>query len=438
MNTLLAIVFGIAMFLFTIPPWSIELASVPLQVILVWLVFGIQLLISTDFRSLILKVPLFIWSLLLVIFLSLLTKVISHGEPVLRLFQMLTGVLIFFLGFSVAEKARGLKVVISCILIAVGVSSLVAILQRLGLADWSWSRTLYRTSFSGQPSGLETFPVAFSYSVLPIAVICITTLIFESGKVGKRIFLYSKWIGIGVGMIAFFAVIVVQSRSGMVALLLVPFLLIMISLFKLKIKLGMLAVFSALAIPLFFLMSSPQEILEDIKDKFEKVEQDGRLTETWSRFIPLVLNKPMGYGEQTYDNMRHRLSNSDSAELARAFEQNSGYAPHNFLLTISIFYGLPAAFATLLLYLLFVKMAFSAATESFKMGYRDKAIFLYQLVGANLALFIHGWFHNASIVMGEMRSWIWLGFIMGLVYSKATQSVQSNYSPRIVNKFNFV
>jgi len=59
-----------------------------------------------------------------------------------------------------------------------------------------------------------------------------------------------------------------------------------------------------------------------------------------------------------------------------------------------------------------------------KNAVREDVILLVLAIGAIIALFVHSWFHNASILLGEMREWIWFGFAQGLLGNVRRAAIQ--------------
>jgi O-antigen ligase len=90
-------------------------------------------------------------------------------------------------------------------------------------------------------------------------------------------------------------------------------------------------------------------------------------------------------------------------------------SPHNLFLTASGYYGIIGGVALFLIYMSTFKNALQAARDiknSALMGYRR---WLFILVSANIGVIGHGLFHNASILLGEMRAWIWIGSLWGVL-----------------------
>ncbi len=87
--------FGCALFLYTVQPWSFHLGAMPLQVLLVWLLFGWATLAKP---TLIIKVvkaygPVIIGCILIIV-LSVSYRILSDDSNWLRLFQIFTGIAI--------------------------------------------------------------------------------------------------------------------------------------------------------------------------------------------------------------------------------------------------------------------------------------------------------------------------------------------------------
>lgn len=134
---------------------------------------------------------------------------------------------------------------------------------------------------------------------------------------------------------------------------------------------------------------------------------------TWSIFLPTILEYPLGIPlAMRQAAMEDKLArNSQYLAYQKVMAQTGGYDPHNILLTTALFYGIPAAIALFSIYV----SPFLKLPKIFRSSNTVAKKWFIAFFSANLAVFIHSWFHNASILFGEMRNWIWLGGMLGLM-----------------------
>ena len=127
--------------------------------------------------------------------------------------------------------------------------------------------------------------------------------------------------------------------------------------------------------------------------------------------MPVILEYPLGIPAEIYDK---RDSYAGEA-LNQVYRGNAGYDPHNIFLTIALFYGFFAVFGLFAFYIVTIVQAYLGLKRYGKNAVREDVILLVLAIGAISALLVHSWFHNASILLGEMRGWIWFGLAQGLL-----------------------
>lgn len=393
-----------ALFLFVMQPWSYSIGPVPIQVILIWAAFGLSFNLQ-KWQKIFTPGQLFLISVGVA---SVFFRLFFQDENLKVLFQLLTGIALGYVGGSLAFSAsfKSLSRVLTALVIAATISAFIAILEKFGHASWAWSHTLYY-GHRGQwePSGLESSPVPFAYSVAPVCVFLITTL-FMKDKLFDRagVLMASAAILMMVGLYC------AGSRSGMLSVVLSSFLglfiadrmnLTRISFYLVVFSMGI----AALIIDLSFL---------GVLDHFlRNYKTDMRMGGTWLIFLPTILEYPLGIPlAMRQAAMEDKIAkNSQYLAYQKVMTQTGGYDPHNILLTTALFYGIPAAIA---LFSIYVSPFFKLPIVLRSKNPIAKKWFV-AFFSANLAVFIHSWFHNASILFGEMRNWIWLGGMLGLI-----------------------
>lgn len=402
---------GIALMLFTVQPWSVEVAEIPLQVILIWILAGWLILFRTRFfaRTLLLFSP-FQWSLLVVLGAAIFLRSALDGWEMLRFIQFSTGLLIAFCTCALFKHEQVQKVIFFALALASAVSGAVAILQLAGYASWTWERTVYMTLHGGwkigAPTGLETSSVAFPFSMLGIGIVLLFSWIVQrrTGVVLVRISLIPALVML---LAIFTGLFVTQSRSGILSVA-GGILLLMVGTRRLSLKF-----LPTTAIVLAAIMCVAYA--QFVKDG---TDQDARLGATWAAYGPVLWHFPFGkpQGLENLDVLDAVSLGTADEEYGLAIEQlmfrGKAIAPHNFFLTTGVEFGPGAAVALLLLY----GSALWEGLKRFGVLRRAKdtipALWLLAFLTANTCLIIHSCFHNANLATGEMRNWLWLGLLL--------------------------
>ncbi len=280
---------GVALMLFTVQPWSVEVAEIPLQVILIWILAGWLILFRTQLfaRTLLLFSP-FQWSLIVVLGVAIFLRSALDGWEMLRFIQFLTGLLIAFCNCALFKHEKTQKVIFYALALAGAISGAVAVLQLPGYASWTWERTVYMTLHGGwkigAPTGLEASPVAFPFSMLGIGVVLLFSWIIQ-----RRTDIVLVRISPLPALVMLFAIftglLVTQSRSGILSVV-GGILLLMVGTRRLSLKFLPIATVLAATVCVAY--------AQFVKDG---TGQDARLGATWAALGPY-------YGISHSENLR--------------------------------------------------------------------------------------------------------------------------------------
>ncbi len=163
---------------------------------------------------------------------------------------------------------------------------------------------------------------------------------------------------------------------------------------------GMLVVTALVGLTIYAFTVRETEILEDT-----------RFLVTWRAYLPIIWNNPLGLPGGA--DLIQAMDQSGTIEHALALERSGGriIAPHNLLLTTGVSYGPVAAVALFFLYFSAFRDARRAFVAFQHQGCSRESLWVVLLIAVNVAIFTHSWFHNASIAMGEMRNWLWVGLL---------------------------
>ena len=167
------IIFALAAAFYVVQPWAPKIGGIPAQVIMAWLCMA--LLITTRFKvfkNIGLKFSTLQWVCIAVMLIAMLYRTAVDNSDYLRLQQVLTGVVLSVVAAAIAADYKHRKWLLYALLVSASASGFIALLQFVGKASWTWERTVYFGLAQKMPSGLETFPVAYSYGVVGIFVVC--------------------------------------------------------------------------------------------------------------------------------------------------------------------------------------------------------------------------------------------------------------------------
>ena len=411
------VLFGVAVSLFVVQPWSLSVKGIPVQVMIVWMLFAW----TSIFRLAVIRraasvYTSFQWIMILLMILVVIGRIVTGNLPSLRIYQLLTGILLSLLAATVVGLDSRRRYVFLFLGTAAGASGLIAVLQALGFAQWSWKGTMYYQYFNKTPSGLETFPVAYSYSVLGIALVGISSAVYELRN-REALHLIQAIVGLLSGILATIGLVAVNSRSGVLGIVVSVFLVV-VGLKYLRKKFVSIPIIMLLAV---IALSMSPFVQLGILDKFEhktaQSSEDMRLTATWRLFLPVILRHPLGIPQSVHEQADTSVGYgvSEEQQFQDVLRQTHGQDPHNWVLTTGLILGIPGMIA-LLGFVISMLWRASRAIKTFRMSGDSRAAVLTLLfLSANVALLVHAWFHNASILLGEMRGWLWVGALMGLI-----------------------
>lgn len=411
------IVFGVSLALFTIQPWSISVANIPLQVFMVWGVFvGITLFKPLQTVNALKSCGYFVLILVAIMIMSVGFRSILDINY-LKFLQLLTGVVILFLSSTLIVDGKRRKYILYPIVFSATLSSFVAILQSVGLLEFTWSRTLYHMSSIRDPSGLEMSPVALLYSLLGIGVFNLCYFIFYLRNKGHCYIEIKPFISFLFVIFFILGVYVSESRSGMGGLCIALFVATIIMK---RINKRFLNMFIGGGIVIYFSMVviAFPSFQSYMMSKITSIQNDERAVGTWSVFLPVIFKYPMGVPNQLITSSHQSLLQKNAYLMA--IRSNGGYDPHNFILTSMLFFGIPTGLSLLFIYFYLiirvVRLLSHMKMNASKNDSQDEVILIFLFV-ANMAILFHSYFHNANLAMGEMRNWFWVGSTLGIAYS---------------------
>ena len=379
-------------------PWAPEIVGMPLQVPLLWI--SVVVLWRTDgirlfplergvYALLVFPFILYFWIL----------YDVNTGQEWLRIIQLATGLLLCSVAFQwVLVNSNYLWKLISALLFAGVCHAVYAFGQYIGVLGWG--RTVYSGSAGGAvPTGLENSPVTLSYSLVPIIGISLTRYFNASGR--------SKVLWVIISIVLVLAILSSQSRSGFAAVVLM-YIILQFLFFDISTNENLKRMFYKFTVFLFVLVAIAPLAVDLPAGRWEGVSEDSRLGGTMLAFGPILLESPLGVGEQVLE-LGDYLSDSNDQRLTHAFITNSGYAPHNAWLTTTLFYGFPTGLVLVLLYWRVVSKNLLRVSSRERVCLSQRGELAVAVGIANLGLIVHSWFHNSGLFLGEMRAWIWIG-----------------------------
>jgi hypothetical protein len=417
----LLLLFGACLVLFTAQAWSTEIGSVPVQVLLVWVILAWLL----AFRGRTLRDALSIFSpwqrMALVILLgSAFIRGALDGWSLLRATQMLTGIVLALLAVVFFGDARGRKMLFLALTFGAATSSVVAVLQWFDWMPALWQNSVYSevARFTHGATGLEATPVSFAYSVVPVGVVLMAGWMLARNRL-PRLLPFSPAIAFLLSMIVFAGLVASRSRSGLLGLAFgVAVLVVGAGYLKLK------------SIPLPILIVLGGALLAYIFSARETpLGEDFRLFSNWRIYAPAMLDFPLGRPEfMTWEEVLYQAyyDSTYNPVIGQVYTMGGVAPPHNFLLATGMAYGAMAALALFFLYASTFVGGVKSLRRFAERGDVVSATWVLILMSAILAVVVHSWFHNAGIALGEMRNWLWLGLLLWQVHQSTRRKASPN------------
>ena len=412
--------------MYMMQPWMQKIYKIPIQIAIIWLLF----IWSIMFRGVAIKSAISIFYpvqklAICVLALSILLRSALDGWNMIRFGQFVTGIMIAILGIVAFQRTRRRMIIILAMTLGLIMSCGFAFLQYLDFSPLLWQATKYaNVGYIYASTGLENNPVAFAYSILGIGVVIIGASLFQ-WRYREKLVPMNSGINIIVIFFVLTGLVVSKSRSGLLGLILgIAVFMIMGKPVRMKwikrtIKSGahynpsirqarhqVGFMWKIATIVLVGLLSYAFTVRET------EIRQDGRILATWQTYIPVILKNPIGLGAE--EDVILEIDRAGSIEYSDALERKGGQliAPHNLLLTTGISYGPLAALSLFILYATAFRYGRRAFIKLGRLNHRRAAFWILLMISVNVAIVAHSWFHNASIALGDMRNWFWIGLLV--------------------------
>ncbi len=403
----LVLLFGISLVLFVNQAWSADIGPIPIQVFLVWTIaVGLFL-----FRGRALREAISIFSLGQIAALSVLLgfvvlRGILNDWNMLRTAQMLTGIALALEGAIFFKDARGRKILFVSLAIGAVTSSAVAVLQYFDLEPELWQRSVYNDAgrFVYGATGLEATPVPYAYSVVGIGVVLMARFMLARNRL-------PRWLPIPFTLAFLFSALVLagllssNSRSGILGFLSG---VIIVEMGRRFLK------FKSMIQPPVLIVLGGALLGYAVTIREVPVLEDLRLIANWVVYVPALIEFPLGRQDiLAFDDLLYQAHPvAGASEIVDSFMSRSIIAPHNLFLTTGMEYGLIAMLAFIFLYVSLFVSGLKGFRQFAKKGEIISAVWVLVFIAANIAVFVHSWFHNASLAVGEMRNWLWVGLLL--------------------------
>jgi O-antigen ligase len=261
------------------------------------------------------------------------------------------------------------------------------------------------------PSGAEYNPVALTYAVLPPCLVLLIGYFYQKANRVKIEFI-PKLLALPILSLILLSLVLSQSRSGVLAVFVCLILVIFICI---KVNKKFIPISTLLSIVLIFSVFAAinNSAFDGIINKAGKIDSDMRTGGTWSIFMPVLMEYPLGVPKDVRDlehSNRSSIGGHSKKNYEEAMRRTEGYDPHNIFITAAVYFGIPVAVLMVFLYLSLLYGAFRQILRRKLTDIYDVYLMIFFII--NCSILIHGWFHNASIVFGEMRLWFWLGMLI--------------------------
>ena len=428
-------------------PWVPEVYSIPLHVLIIWLLLVITLIVN--FRLIIHGLTIFSivhWSAILILGVSILVRSALDDWDFLRFIQLLTGIIIAIFGGIVFQNQKARRIILISLSLGVVVSCTIAVLQYFEISHWLWQKSKYaRVGYVYGSTGMENCPVSFSYSILGIGMTLISIWLIQWRHKIKLINIRGTFLFLS-NLIVLIGLIVSNSRSGLLGIA-VGILVTVGCSRKVRHKINRteevkkkeyiekkyhyLKLHSFMTV-LFATMIVSGLIYFSVTARNATIIQDARIFASYEVYLPVILNNPLGIPKNVSKIDVFEDIGSSYSEIQEKLG-GSVIAPHNLFLTTGVTFGPVAAVALFILYFSALYQGRHTFNLLLRTNLISEAFWILILVSANICIITHSWFHNANLAIGEMRNWLWLGMLFG-----ALQSVNivksNNYKGVIIYK----
>lgn len=359
----------------------------------------------------------------------------SHVE---KLFQFLTGILILIVALVVGRKDENRTNVIKYVIFGSVASSTVALVQLSDLFPSVWRWTVY-DSYSYGATGLEYSPVPFGYSIIGITCLCVTTLMTRK-MFAIRMFDLDPLVLKGAVTLQIVAVLASQSRSSILAVFIASMAwFISVGLIvrrsrarskivwetrpdvvcearKARIHNSRVISFSIISVVIGLIAFFGMLFGVTLREEGLAALKDARVYDFWRVYFPVVFDSPFGLGDR---NVEFDASAMDKEAINR---EGKLKAPHNLLLTVGVELGYVAFAGAVMFYFGLFSCAIRRAILVARARRYDHMLLVIALLIPNIGIFVHAWFHNASIFYGDMRNWLWVGLLLSVVSRRYVSS----------------
>jgi len=385
----------------------------PPQVGLVGLSFGFVLLGAPGrvFKAL-RQWPIFFAVPPLIIFIAQ-DAVWPVDAPYLRALQVFTGMLVFINAYVLCSHEIHIKRLLQVVFLISIASAVFAMFEWATgrYMNWEiWSRAGQLATYdrvTGHPAGLEASPVPFSYSLVTPAAMALLFAFSKQKLYGNPGRLFSLIAGVvcGIGLLAS------ASRSGILGVGMgvgISWLLLLRPRWRRK-SVFIVAAIVAIVIGVF--------VGERIASYVMKAGmiRDVRLYRTYATYVPIIVAHPLGLAEglEPRERFQGALERAEQRLGIRVEEEIArpalSIAPHNMFLTVGWTTGWIGLGSLVAIYFYCLTRSFRSARST---GLPPPIRLLQVALFAGIvALLIHGTFHNASILLGEMRNWFYFGLL---------------------------
>lgn len=424
----LVLLLGVALALFVNQAWSADIGPVPIQAVLVWLIAAWLFLFrgSKMFRALSVFSPAQKIAIVALAGSALLRGMLDDWN-MLRVAQILTGVMLALLAVVFFRDTRGRRMLFISLTLAAATSSTVAILQWLDLSPELWQRSVYSNVgyFTYGATGLEETPVPYAYSVVGIGAVLVAGWMLAGNRL-PRWLPFSPGFAFLFSAVIFVGLLASQSRSGLLGLVIGTGILALgARRLKLRTVIPLLIAVALGSIALGYVLT-----IREVA-----VLEDHRLFATWIVYIPTMFEFPLGRPAfVSLDDLLYQAYADASAvpEIAQSLLTWQTIAPHNLFLTTGMAYGPLAVLALLFLYASMLGGGLKSVRYYAEKGDVVSAVWVLVFIAANVAVLVHSWFHNASIAVGEMRSWLWVGLLLSQTHPaiKKKRALRTDWAVR--------
>ncbi|EKD27040.1 MAG: hypothetical protein ACD_79C00912G0004 [uncultured bacterium] len=327
----------------------------------------------------------------------------------IRFFQIVTGMIIYFLALHISLNNLWLKRLFKVLFLMVCINAIFGIKEIADLSPFPWS-CFYGANINGEAVALDWLPVSLGYSLASPVTIAVIFSIYRNSISSYP----GKYLSLITAILGMVLIIFSHSRSTLFAVIAGVLVAIILNIKKTNALItGLIVSFLCMIILSIPLIQSYRKI-DFVKDP--------RLIDNFKTYLPIIMANPFAANSEGESAILLKAQKLYGISIDEQTKMNalSLSSAHNSILTTGISLGL---IPMLILISLYVYLVIISLKTIFRKEEDSEVRFMSCLMlSAFTSYIVHSHFHNAGLFLGEMRNWIYIGILVRFALDKKIKS----------------